>query len=137
MPTDFQAGFSNPVKFTPDGAGQTTINITDWSHDELIDLLDTSHSGTAGVEDNIAGLLRAEGTFNADLDLNALPATASTPNLRAGVKGVFLKHVSTGKTIQVPARITRVHYASAVAGKVSWSCSYKLCASAGSYVRAT
>ena len=84
----FLAGYDKGVSFTPAGGGATAINITAHSWSEQVEKLDVSHSGTAGKQALIAGLLRGDGNIKANFDSAAMPFAAA-PNVKAGTKGVM------------------------------------------------
>ncbi len=57
----FQAGFNKKVTWTPAGGGLVTFNVTEHSWQEKIDKLDVTHSGSAGIQYLLAGILARRG----------------------------------------------------------------------------
>ena len=115
MANQFQPGHLLPVKFTPDGAPETTYRIRGYSAEFSTLLIDVTHTGSGGVRARIGGPRDFRGTVNMSFDLDE-PSYDGTRQLRDGVIGVMYFAVSTAldKFIQVPCIIEKVRYESAI-----------------------
>ncbi len=129
----FIAGYSQGATWQATGQGApTTLNITAWSWEESVAVLDVTHSGTAGQMAVLAGILTGEGTVEANTDAAALPPTLTSP-IKAGQKGVI--RYSTGSTNPwvIPCMISKVPHKSAVNGLVQYSFTVTFDALSGTY----
>ncbi len=136
MANNFVSGHSNPVKFTPAGGAEQTLNIESW--DETTDglIFEVTHSGTTGLAARIAGRKDVKGRVQASLDLDLFPWAAGT-SIDFGQKGVIKCYVSATKFEQIPIIIAEVHERSAVNENVKYDFSFQLDTLSGSLVRAS
>lgn len=133
----FQAGFNKGATFQLDGAGgATTLNITGWSHDDMGDVLETTHTGSGGQQAFIAGILRGNGNVTANVDAAALP-NATAPGVVFGAKGTLTLAVGGSTPWSVHVIVEKVHWQSVVNGLVSYNFDYKSDSTSGSYTRPT
>jgi hypothetical protein len=130
----FAPGYAGKSNFTPTGGAATDINILGWDWQEEIGDLETTHSGSGGVEERIAGILKGKGAVQANYDL-ANQHHKTPPNINSGVKGVLKLYVSASLFYQIPIMILNVPIKSAVAGKVEFSFSYGLSGDSGTYLK--
>ena len=73
--------------------GGVTLNIKNWSHQEVGKVADTTHTGGNGVETSLVTTVKYSGSFTFDYDLDAQPQDAS-PGLYAGRTAQLLEYVS-------------------------------------------
>lgn len=137
----FQPGFNKGVTFAPNGGGAVLFNVTGHSWSEFIDKLDVSHSGTAGIQALLAGLLRGDGNMKANID-SAQVVSNPANGIIPGTNGIMNFYLYVGgatgvgtNPFSVPCMIIKVNYKSEVAGKVEYDCDVSLNAIAGGYVR--
>jgi hypothetical protein len=117
----FQAGFNKGVSFQPTGGVNTAINITKWDWEEQIEKIDISHTGTAGLQALLAGLLRGTGNVEAFFDSANLP-WAAAPSIKSGQNGVITFNLGSPNTQWiVPSLVVKVHAQSEVAGGVKYN----------------
>jgi hypothetical protein len=136
MPTPvFADGTRNGVSFTPTGGAEVAIRIQGWDHSEEVDDVDTTHSGSLGIQEVIATILRANGTVSGTYDLANQLHKDPGGGITAGRKGVIKVYVSLSLYFQVPVLIKSVPYKSTVPGKVDFAFTYKLSGDAGTYLR--
>lgn len=136
MPT-FVAGYNKGVTFQLSGAGgATTLLVKSWSWDEAVEKLDVTHTGTTGIQAVIAGILRGDGTVEANVDITALP-NATPPTIIPGSKGTITFNVGSSTPHSCPVMVAKVHWASAVDGVVNYSFDTTLDYLTGTYTRAT
>jgi hypothetical protein len=129
------SGHANPIQFQAVGQGQVaTLNITGHTWDEEVLRHIITHTGSGGIQARLAGVLDGKGTVQADYD-GGLPPYLNPPLIVAGVSGLMLFYVTPQKAFQVPMIIAKVHYESAVQGKVSWSMDVEMNSQAGVYLR--
>lgn len=130
-------GYSQGATWQTDGAGgATTLNITDWSWEEMVNKLVTTHSGSGGIAACIAGIFDGDGNVQANIDAAALPCAAA-PGIRAGAKGTITYAVGGSTPFSIHCMITKVPWKSAVNGLVSYSFQVALDSTTGSYTRPT
>jgi hypothetical protein len=118
----YVAGYSNPVRYDPTGAtAEQTLNITGWTASEEVQRLITTHSGSAGLQDCIRGVYDLTGNVTANYDAAARPH--ATPEIKAGNTGTISFATGTAGTDEfvVGVLITKVNYASAVNGLVTYN----------------
>ena len=96
------------------------LNITGWSMDRNIDALETTHSGSSGIESNIGGIKRYSGNVAADFDSDAAPSDAS-PNVVEGETATLKLYTDSTKFYQIDVLVTKLNIASEVAGKVTYN----------------
>jgi hypothetical protein len=135
MAGTWTAGHSIPIKFTPDTFTEVTLNVTDSTWQERIDEIDITHTGTAGVQAILGGILRGDGNVKAfqdtsgTLNAKAFWATGTgNANIRAGTKGLLKVYVTAAQFYAVPCLITKVNVARPVAGAVEYDFDVKLSA---------
>lgn len=133
------AGKSQGVTWTPSGGSSTTLNVTDHTWSETIDAIDVTHTGAAGVQTLLAGILRGEGTVKAFLDSGASSTTflGTTQQIIAGTNGALLHTLGTNLKYTIPCMITRVNSAVPVNGGVNYEFTVQLndLAGTGTYAR--
>jgi hypothetical protein len=132
----FLAGYDKKVTWTPTAGALATFNITEHSWEEAVEKLVTTHSGTAGIQYLLAGVLSGKGNFKANLD-DAQLVSNSTISIRAGTNGVmnFYAFASGSNPWTVPCMIISVPVKSVVMGLVSYECNVELNGVAGTYAR--
>jgi len=135
----FQAGKTKTVTFQYQNAGAAvTLNVTGHTWDEAIDKLDTTSSGSNGVQELIAGILRGAGSVKANVDSTyVVTSPLGLYRINAGQKGLMTFQVGYTQPYTVPCMVTKVHHQSEVAGKVEYSFDVELdsSASATAYAR--
>ena len=148
-PMAFQVGYNKKVTWTTaaglvfpgqsglsSSGGTATINVTEHSWSEMIDKLDVTHSGSAGIQALLAGILRGDGNVKANCD-DAQIITSITSSIVAGINGImsfFLYAVSSNAYV-VPAMIQKVNFKSVVSGVASYDFDVSLNGLAGAMVR--
>jgi hypothetical protein len=110
------------------------LKVTATTWDEHVEVLDVTHSQSGGVEAWIPGILRGEGTITANINSAAMPYSF---NVFPGNGGVLTWRLGSSNPFSIPFGVTKVHYQSAVAGKVEYSFDVKLNSEEGAYTRAT
>lgn len=126
------AGKSLSTVFTVSGGGAVTFSVIEHSWKELVDKIDITSSGHAGVQATLAGILRGDGRVKCHLNDSNVPWLAAT-GVRAGNNGVFRFYVGSALFFTVPAMVLEVNYTSAVAGAVDWEGGVTLNSEAGTY----
>ena len=126
-----RAGKTYGVTWTPDGGSTATLNVTDHSWSEMVDAIDVTTTGAAGVQSLLAGILRGEGTVKAFLDISADSTTflGSTQAIVAGQNGSMVHLLGTNTnniSYTVPCMITRVNSAVPVNGAVNYEFTVQL-----------
>lgn len=130
----FQAGYNKGVTLQVSGFAAGVLNIKGHSWSEQIDALDITHTGHAGIQALLAGILRGDGNVKADLDGALAPPNVG---IRAGANALMLFNLGTTTPYQVPLMITKVNYASVVEGKVEYDFDVRLNTEAGAMIRPT
>lgn len=138
FPTNlFVSGHANPAVWQPFGSSQQyVLNITGWTGDEEINVLDVTHSGLGGLRGRLANVLDFQTVVGADYDLLA-PPYLDPPSIKPGFNGNMFLFVSPTNFFQFPGMICKLHWESQVLGKVSYNFDFKLNAIVGPYVRPT
>ncbi len=95
------------------------LNVTGWTFERRVDALETTHSGSGGVEQSIAGVKRYRGTVEANFDGDQAP-TDATPNVKEGAAGTLKLYTDATKYYELPVLITRLELASEVEGLVRY-----------------
>lgn len=132
------AGKNVGVTWTPAG-GAVTLYVTEHSWSEMIDAIDTTHTGTSGQQSLLAGILRGEGTVKAFLDATS-SATAflgATQTIIAGTNGTLTHSLSSAYGYVIPCMITRVVSSVPVTGGINYEFTVILndLAATGTYAR--
>jgi hypothetical protein len=122
--------------FQPTGGSYTVINILDEDFTEEVAALETTHSGSGGIDEAIAGILKGRGSVHANIDLALIPWNV-TPGIRAGAKGLLKFGIGSANPAVIPIMILTVGPKGAVNGKLEFSFGFQLSGDAGSYVRAS
>lgn len=130
MANDFRPGHYAPVIWQATGGTASVLQIRDHTVDLSVMLHDVTHTGTDGVRARIAGPLDAAGTVNASLDLD-LPPFQGPISLQPGFQGICAFGFTPAKFLQVPTRVEKLHFASAVDKEVTYSFDVKMDAFAG------
>lgn len=135
---EFAPGYNAPVTFTPTSGGAGgALRVKGWNWEESVVDIDTSHTGSSGVEERLAGLGRGKGDCSLIYDLGN-PHHDAPYVIRAGTKGTFLFFVrgtGTTKYYTVPAMILSVGNKSVVDGAVEVQVSVGLSSDVGTYSR--
>ncbi len=132
MSQNFVPGHFAPVVFANAAAAGgvgVQLDIKDHTVDLTVLLHDVTNTGTGGVRARIAGPLDAQGTVNADLDLDSPPYGAAA--IFPGVRGLCLFGFSLSRALQIPVRVEKLHFAAAVDKEVMYSFDVKMDANAG------
>lgn len=129
----FTAGHSSlaGATWTPDGGGTTVLAIRGHSWEEQVAGLLTTHTQSGGKAARIAGVLDGQGNVTADVDAALLPPGFS---LKAGQKGVMTFGVGSASPFSVHGMILKVHYQTAVEGKVEYNFDVAMDSTTGAYV---
>lgn len=126
----YTAGFSQGVTFTPDGGSLATLKVKGHNWDEMVNKLNTTHTGSGGKAACIASYLDGNGNINAGYDsaqlLSAVSVTAAT-------KGVITFALGTASPLSVHVMITKVHRESSVEGWVIYNFDVAMDSTTGSY----
>src|ERR1041384_805735 len=131
----FRQGYDLGATFKLDGAGTaTTLNITAWSWAEEVMKLVTTHTGSAGIQAVLAGILDGEGSVEANVDIAALP-NAAAPGIIAGAKGTITFNTGTSVVYSIHVMVTQVPWKSSVNGLLQYSFNVTLDSTTGTYVR--
>lgn len=88
MAGNFASGKYGKVTF-----GGTTLNIKNWSHQEVGKVADTTHTGGNGIETSLVTTVKYSGSFSFDYDLDLQPQDA-VPGLYAGKTAQLCEYVS-------------------------------------------
>lgn len=132
---EFTPGYNKAVTFKVDGAGSaTTLKVTDWSWEEQVNALVTTHTGSGGKATRIAGVLDGDGTVTANVDIDALP-NATAPGIVAGAKATITYSFGTATPWSAHVLVTKVNYRSQVGGLLTYNFNVAL-DDDGSYTRA-
>lgn len=127
-------GYVGKSNFTVSGGAATDINILDWDwQEEVMDLV-TTHSGSSGISERIAGVLDGRGAVHANYDI-ANQFHKSPLLIISGAKGLLKNYVSASLFFAVPIMVQSIPIKSAVLGKVEFTFNFLLSGDAGSYVR--
>lgn len=134
----YVAGYSQGVAFTVSGGGSVALNVTGHTWMEKVQDLVTTHTGSGGIQERIAGIFDGEGTVDANIDAAALPWDTA-PGVRAGAKGTITHAVGGSTPFSIKVMITEVMSKSVVNGLVTYSFKTVLDNTSGSsaYTRAT
>jgi len=133
----YKPGYARAVTFQLDGAmGATTIKVTATSWDEHIEPLISTHTGSGGIQERLAGILDGEGDVQANVDGAALP-NAAAPGIVAGAKGTLTYDVGGTTPFTIHVLIQKVHWASVVNGLMTYSFHALLDNTSGTYTRPT
>lgn len=120
------------------GFSYVDINILDWDwQEEVMDLV-TTHSGSGGIAERIAGVLDGRGAVHANYDIaNQFHkgGAATLPGVISGVKGMLKNFVSATLFFAIPIMIQSIPIKSAVLGKVEFTFNFLLSGDAGTYAR--
>lgn len=126
---NFQPGHFAPVAWQATGLAAVTLQIKDHNVEMSVLLHDVTHTGTAGVRGRIAGPRDASGSVNASLDLDLPPYGAAS--IFEGLPGICAFGFSPLKLLQIPVRIEKVRYQSAVESEVKYGFDVKMSAFSG------
>jgi hypothetical protein len=130
----FAVGYVCKATIQPAGAGSATdINITGWDWEPKINAMLTTHSGSEGIAQRLAGVLDGAGQIMFNYDL-ANPQNLTPYAIVAGGIGVIALHVSGDSFFQVPYMIESTPYKVVVDGKVEVSAKILLNGAAGTYI---
>lgn len=103
----------------------------------MVDKLDVTHTGTAGVQALLAGIFRGDGNFKGNVDTSFM-IWGSPPTIVAGATGQLTFSVGSFSRWSIPLLVHELNVQSAVEGKVEYDFNASLSILAGSqvYVRA-
>jgi hypothetical protein len=129
---NWQVGWDKSVQI-----GSSVLKILESSWDEEIEKLIVTHSQSGGVEGWIPGILKGEGTVRANVDADLVPS--SSLGITPGAFGTMRYTIGSANPFVIPIGVVKVHYQSAVEGKVEYSFTVALNseASDGIYTRAS
>lgn len=131
----FAPGYVCKASIFPVGeSGYTDINITGHDWEEKINAMLTTHSGSGGIAQRLAGVLDGSGTISFNYDL-ANQSNLSPYDIVPGTTGVIKLFLSASKFFQVPFIIESVPYKVVVDGKVEAQAKILMNSAAGSYAR--
>jgi hypothetical protein len=107
---------------------ETTYEITDWSASDSADWQETTNTGSDGYYEDEPGTLKVTGSFNASMDMDAVPAA----NLAAGAKVALTLKYEAGVTALAltEAGIDSFEVTSEAKGIIRFTCNFH---SIGSY----
>lgn len=121
MSHDFRNGFNGVVL-----VGSYSLDVTEWTADFEVEILDTTNTGDGGWQSNINGCKKASGTVKTFYDAAAIPTGASGANVQNGTSVTLtLTEGDTSKTNVVPARIGKVTLGNPVKGVLPFEFSYE------------
>ncbi len=107
-------------------SGANTMNVTNWTADDTSDLLETTHSGSAGFKTYVVGTQGMTGTI--DLNWNsATDLTAAVPAMKSGQDIGALKlylEGGQGYITAASALVGTCTYTTPVDGVVTYSISF-------------
>ena len=132
-------GYSQGVTFQLSGANTaTTLKVTGHTWMEKVQDLITTHTGSGGIQERIAGVLDGEGTVDANVDAADL-VHDTAPGVRAGAKGTITHAVGSSQPFTIKVMVTELMFKSVVNGLVTYSFKTALDNTSGSsaYTRAT
>lgn len=116
------------------GVPPQLLNMKNDSVDLSCLLYDITNTGSFGVKSRLAGTADYSGTINATFDL-ANPPYLPPLYILPGMQGIYGKGVSvSGKVIQLPVVLEKVHYQSGVESEVQYSADVKGSARAGTLI---
>lgn len=132
-----QAGYDKYTAWQPDGNNAAIIlDVVAHSWKEAVDAIDVTHTGLAGAQGLLAGILRGDGMMRAvfNTDQNIVNGTF---RLRAGQNGMALFFYGPVIPFSVPCMVIDVTHQSEVAGRVEWTANVRLnkLAGTGTYTR--
>lgn len=116
----YQPGFDKAVTFKVDGGSDVVLKVTGWSWEEQVNALVTTHTGSNGKAQRIAGVLDADGNVEANIDAASLPF-ATSPGIRAGAKGVIKYDYGATNPWTAHVLITKVSSRSQVNGLLTYN----------------
>lgn len=120
MANRFITGEKVKLTWQPVGGQATVLNIKTLSLDEDGVVADVSHTGTNSRTARICGKGDHKGTVNADYDLDQKPYNPPI-SIRFGSAGVILMGFDPNFPIQIPCRVLKTHYESAIENEVKYS----------------
>ncbi len=132
----YVAGHSQGVSFTLDGGGLVELNVRAHDWEEFVKELETTHTGSAGIEAVIAGLLGGRGNVEANVDAAAL-VNATSPGVKAGAKGSLNFKYGGATGLIAHVMITKLHWRTVVDGLVTYSFACRIDSTSGTYTRPT
>jgi hypothetical protein len=127
-PQLFQVGFDKGVQWTADMGGVTAaINVTGWGYKDGGDILEVTHSGTAGFPAFLAGIQRVPCNIAGKLDAGY---TLRSIGLRFGAKGILAFTegtfgLSSPIVAYVHVIVEDVPYQSSVNGVVEFTATFR------------
>ncbi len=136
MADNYQRGDLLPVIWQATGGTGGVLNIVGYDvslENMLHDVTGTRHGGYRA---RIAGLADVTGNVKAHFDLDVMP-WVDPPTIRPGVSGVIGFYVSiqaTGKYVQVPCIIEKLHLVSGVENALAYDFDVKLNILAGTFL---
>lgn len=116
-----QLGFDKGVVWQATGGPAAPVAVVSYDANEAGDLVDVTNALTAGSQALLPGIARGEGSFVFIFDADNAPQAAG---IRFGIAGSIV-FVTGGTPVTWQVRVAKVHYKSAVAGRVEVACDVK------------
>lgn len=133
----FSAGYSQSVTFQLDGAGgATTLKVKSASWEETVTAIETTHTGSGGIEAYIRGVLRGGASIVAGCDGAAL-LNAAAPGILAGAKGTLTISIGGATPWSAHVLVTKYGTPWEIDGQVMNNFDVKLDSTSGAYTRPT
>jgi hypothetical protein len=143
----FVPGYTSKVSIQPSTTASfpsgtyADINVTGWDWEEKINAILTTHTGSGGVAERIAGVLDGSGTIMFNFDL-ANEQNLDPTDIKAGTVGLLKFFIANSfntftKFFIVPYIIESVPYKVVVDGKVEVQAKILMNSSQGAYTRPT
>lgn len=120
-------------QFQAQGGPLTTLCITGHTLKIEVKIYEILNTCSGGLMWRLTGRTDAQGTINADYDLDA-PPYLPPQSIIAGTRGISVFGLAPGRGIQVPGIVTSVHYEVAMEKQVSFGYDFCLDARQGQLV---
>jgi Asp-tRNA(Asn)/Glu-tRNA(Gln) amidotransferase A subunit family amidase len=121
MSHTFINGFSGTVL-----CGAFVLDVTEWSADVEVEILDTTNTGDLGWQSNINGCKKATGSCKTFWDTATVPTGSSGGAITNGASVTLTLNIgSSGRSIVVPARVGKITVSNPVKGVVPFEFSYE------------
>jgi hypothetical protein len=121
MAHTFINGFSGTVL-----CAAYALDITEWSCDVEVEILDTTNTGDLGWQTNINGCKKATGSVKTFWDTAAVPTGAANANIQNGTSVTLTLNIgNSGRSIIVPARVGKITVSNPVKGVVPFEFTYE------------
>lgn len=114
-------GFSGTVL-----CGAYALDVTEWSADIEVEILDTTNTGDLGWQTNINGCKKATGSCKTFWDTAAVPTGAGAANIQNGTTVTLTLNIgNSGRFFVIPARVGKITVSNPVKGVVPFEFSYE------------